>query len=108
MGDSASEGPYRVQRRQARVACTVSVLFQAGNVCGHAQLADLTRDGVRVLSALQPDRADAVKIRFETPDGQKVELTGRVVWSTGVEFGVRIDQNNEAYLSFVETLSSLD
>ncbi len=71
-------------------------------------LADLTPDGVRVLSALRPERGDAVRIRFETPEGQKVELTGSVVWSKAWEFGVRIDRNNEAYLSFVEILNSLD
>ena len=108
MSDSASEGSKPEPRRQTRVPCAVSILFQAGNVCGHAQLSDLTRDGVRVLSPPRPETGDGVRIRFETPEGQKVELSGSVVWSTAAEFGVRIDQNNEAYLSFVETLSSLD
>ena len=107
MSDSGSEGS-NPERRYPRVPCAVSVLFQAGKVCGHAQLADLTPDGVRVLSTLQPEGGDAVRIRFETPEGQKVELTGSVVWSKAFEFGVHIDWNNEAYLSFVESLSSLD
>ena len=77
-------------------------------MCGHAKLADLTRDGVRVLSPLRPETSDGVRIRFETPEGQKVELSGSVVWSTAAEFGVRIEQSNEAYLSFVEILSSAD
>ncbi len=86
----------------------VSVLLQAGEVCGHGHLTDLTPGGVRVRSALRPERGDTVRIRFGTPKGRNVELTGGVVWSVGVEFGVRIDKSNEAYLSFVETLSSLD
>ncbi len=73
-----------------------------------AHLADLSPDGVHVLSALQPERRDAVRIRFETPEGQKVELTGSVIWSKDSEFGVRINDRNEAYQSLVETLSSLD
>ena len=77
-------------------------------MCGQGHLADLATDGVRVLSALKTQLGDAVSIRFETPEGQKVELTGSVVWSKAFEFGVHIDWNNEAYLSFVETLSSLD
>ena len=100
---SGSEGE---RRRQARVPCTVSVLFQAGEVCGHAQLTDLTPDGVCVRSVLQPEGGSTVRIRFETPEGEKVELTGRVAWSTAAEFGVRIDRNSEAYLSFVESSSS--
>ena len=44
----------------------------------------------------------------ETPEGQKVEQTGSVVWSTATEFGDHLDLGNEAYLSFVESLSSLD
>ncbi len=75
---------------------------------GHAQLADLTPDGVRVLSTLQPEGGDAVRIRFETPEGQKVELTGGVVWSKAMEFGVRIEVRDEAYVNFLESLSSLD
>ena len=108
MSDSASEGSNSERRRQPRVPCAITVLFQAGNVGGYGQLADLTRDGVRVLSPLRPERGDGVRIRFETPEGQKVELAGSVVWSTAAEFGVRIDQVNEAYLSFVESLNSLD
>ncbi len=107
MSDSGAEGS-NPERRYPRVPCAVSVLFQAGNVCGHAQLADLTPDGVRVRSPLQPERGNAVRISFKPPEGQKVELTGSVVWSAAVEFGVRIDNRDEAYLSFVETLSSLD
>ncbi len=108
MSDSASEGSNSERRRQPRVACTISVLLQAGNVCGQGHLADLSPDGVRVLSALHAHLDDAVRISFETPEGHKVELTGSVVWTTAGEFGVRIDQSNEAYLSLVETLSSLD
>ena len=108
MSDCASKGSNPERRRQPRVLCTVSVLFQAGNVCGHALLVDLTSDGVRVRSPLQPEAGNAVRVRFETPEGQKVELTGSVVWSAAMEFGVRIDNRNDAYLSFVEGLSSLD
>ena len=75
-------------------------------MCGHAHLADLTREGVCVRSALQPERGDAVGIRFETPEGLKVELTGSVVWSTAAEFGVHLSQTDEAYRSFLESLSS--
>ncbi len=106
MSDSASEGSNPERRRQPRVPCKVTVLLQAGNLYGSAHLADLTPDGVRVWSALQPERGNGVRIRFETPEGQKVELSGSVVWSTAAEFGVRIEQSNEAYLSFVEILSS--
>ncbi len=102
---SGSEGE---RRRQARVPCTVSVLLQAGNLYGQGHLADLAPDGVRVQSRLQTESGDAVQIRFETPEGQKIELTGSVIWSTAAEFGVRIDQNSEAYLSFAESLSWLD
>ncbi len=108
MSESESEGSNHERRRQPRVPCTVSVLLQAGSVCGQAQLADLTPDGVCVLSALQPERGGAVSIRFETPEGQKVELTGSVAWSTAAKFGLRIDKSNEAYLGLVEVLSSLD
>ena len=108
MSDSASEGSNPERRRQRRVPCTVDVLFQAGMACGHAHLADLSPDGVCVRSVLQPERGDAVSIRFETPEGQKAALTGSVVWSKASEFGVRIDDRNEAYLSLVESLSSLD
>ncbi len=108
MSDSTSEGSNPERRRQPRVPCIAEVLFQVGKVCRYAHLADLSTEGVRVQSVLQPGEGDAVRIRFETPDGQKVELTGGVVWSTAVEFGVRIDNKDEAYLSFVESLSSLD
>ncbi len=66
MSDSGAEGS-NPERRYPRVSCAVSVLFQAGNVCGHALLVDLTSDGVRVRSPLQPERGDAVQIRFDTP-----------------------------------------
>ncbi len=108
MSDSASEGSNPERRRQPRVPCIVTVLLQAGNLYGSAHLADLTPDGVRVFSALQPESGDAVRIRFETPEGQKAELAGSVVWTTAFEFGVRIDDRNEAYQSLVEILSSLD
>ncbi len=79
-------------------------------MCGHAHLTDLNPDGVCVRSALQPSEGDRVRIRFrfETPEGQKVELTGSVIWSKDSEFGVRIDQDNEAYLSFLESRGSFD
>ncbi len=108
MRDCASKGSKPQRRREPRLPCMVSVLLQAGDVCGHGHLADLTPGGVRVQSALRPERGDTVRIRFGTPEGRNVELTGGVVWSAGVEFGVRIDQMDQGYLSFVETLSSLD
>ena len=108
MSDSASKGSNPERRRQARVPYSVSAYFQAGTVCSYTRLADLTPGGVRIRSVLQPREGDAVRIRFETPEGQKVELTGSVVWSTAAEFGVRIDQNSEAYVSFAESLSWLD
>ena len=106
MSDSASQGSER--RRQPRVPCTVSVLLQAGTVKGPAHLADLSPDGVCILSYLKPETGDAVCIRFETPARQKCELTGSVAWSTAEKFGVRLDQSNEAYLELVEILNSLD
>ncbi len=46
-------------------------------MCANAQLADLSPLGdVRVLSALQPEGGDAVSIRFETLEEQKVEVAG--------------------------------
>ncbi len=108
MRDSASEGSNPERRRQPRVACIVTVLLQAGNVSDRAHLADLSPEGVHVLSALQPGRGYIVRISFETPEGHKVELTGSVIWSKDSEFGVRVDDRNEAYQSLVEILSSLD
>ncbi len=107
MSDPASVGFYP-KRRCPRVPCDVTVLFQTGTVYGQGHLADLSPDGVRVVSALRQERGDGARIRFETPEGQKCELTGSVVWSRAGEFGVRIDQSDEAYLSFVESLDSLD
>ncbi len=108
MSDSASEGSNSERRRQPRVSCAVTVLCQAGNVSARARLTDLTPDGVSVRSDLQPEKGNAVRISFKPTEGQKIELTGVVVWSAAVEFGVRIDNRDEAYLSFLDTLSSLD
>ncbi len=108
MSDSASEGSNPEQRRQPRVPCAVTILFQTGTVYGHGHLADLSPDGVRVVSALRQERGDGIRIRFATPKGQQIELAGSVVWCRAGEFGVCIVQSDEAYLSFVESLSSLD
>ncbi len=107
MSDSASEGSNSERRSQPRVPCSVTVFIQAESLHGSAHLADLSSDGFRLVSALQ-QRGEAVRMRCETPEGQEVHLTGRVVWSTATEFGVHIDLRNEAYLSSVEILSSLD
>ena len=108
MSDSASEGSNSERRSQPRVPCSVTVFIQAESLHGSAHLADLSSDGFRVVSALQPKRGEAVRMRCETPEGQEVQLTGSVVWSTATEFGVHIDLRNEAYLSAVEILNSLD
>ena len=107
MSDPASEGSSP-KRRCLRMRCAVTILFQTGTVYGQGHLADLSPDGVRVVSALRQESGDGIRIRFTTPEGQKIELAGNVVWSRAGEFGVCIVQSDEAYLSFVESLSAPD
>jgi hypothetical protein len=85
--------------------------FETASVKSGGYVKNLSKEGLFVRSDVLPMPGDAVTVRFETPEGRKLELAGVVRWTTAQigdpehvkgGFGVQLDAEDGDWASFFE------
>lgn len=101
----------------ARIATTIRVEFEAENVKRQGEIRNLGAHGLFVGTTSIPDEGEEVRLSFTPPGGEDIEVAGLVWWTTlgrtlratqPVGFGLRLLDEDEAYLRLVERLLPQD
>jgi Tfp pilus assembly protein PilZ len=86
---------------------------KCGALQGQCSVRNLTKEGMFLNADRLPKLYAEVALILEAPSGHKVELGGRVIWTTAElpaskaaapGFGVRVETGIEAYRQFFESL----
>jgi len=101
------------RRRHRRIAKRLSVLIESGGSYSQGHIKNLSKTGMLVRSSLLPEPGAEVRLKFETLEGHKIEVSGRVRWTTAglpkdevqSAFGVLFEAPGEDYLEFFATLA---
>jgi hypothetical protein len=87
--------------------------YASGAIRGQGYLRNLSKQGMFLRCDRLPQPRDEVRISIEHPGGGKLEVGGRVMWTTAElpdaaevqpGFGVLVETGLEAYLEFFEGL----
>jgi Tfp pilus assembly protein PilZ len=101
------------RRRLRRHFKRVVARFQCGPVSGEGYLCNMSKDGMFLRAEPLPRPRTDVLITIESPHGDKVEVRGRVVWTTAEMpnareippgFGVQVEEGSRSYREFYESL----
>ncbi len=101
------------KRRLKRTVTRIPAVFAGGASHGNGHIKNLSLGGLFLRTDTLPVTGDVVSVIFFIPDGNKVEVSGTVRWTTAKldpaqrarpGFGMRIDQHSLAYLGFYEEL----
>jgi Tfp pilus assembly protein PilZ len=89
----------------------IPVRFEAGGMRGQGHVKNLSKGGLFIRSHLLPLTGDPIDVRFETPGGRQVQVSGTVRWTTAERspedppgFGLEIEKPGREYLAFFEDL----
>ena len=101
------------RRRHRRIAKRLSVLIESGGSYSQGHIKNLSKTGVYVRSTLLPEPGAEIRLKFETITGQKIEVSGRVRWTTAglpkedgqSGFGVVFESVGDDYLEFFSELA---
>ncbi|MFQ5514884.1 MAG: PilZ domain-containing protein [Myxococcota bacterium] len=102
-----------VERVVKRTIARIPAIYAGGADHGHGYIKNLSPRGLFLRTEDLPARGDRVSVLFYVPDGGKIEVVGVVRWTTAEldpaeqarpGFGLEIDQGNEAFLDFYESL----
>jgi hypothetical protein len=102
----------RERRRLKRIVKRIPVRFQAESLRGEGHIKNLTQEGIFVRSDVLPEAGESISVRFDAPQGRKIEIEGVVRWTTAqfpdrdvrTGFGVRLHRVDEEYLRFFESI----
>lgn len=109
MADTASHRRRSITRTVKRIPAAYERVPLRGS--GHVR--NLRKDGLFVEVEVLPVPGDQVHVVFETRDGDKIELSGTVRWTTADRpteadgkpgFGMQIEDVTQEYLAFLEDL----
>ena len=101
------------RRKLKRYVRRIDARFHSGRLRGLGQVGNLSKQGLFIRSEQLPQTGAPIDVTIEMLNGQKVEISGRVRWTTdqlpGCEdtprgFGVIIDGHVPGYLDFFESL----
>ena len=103
----------RSKRRYRRIAIELKALVDCDGTCGTGRIRNLSREGLFVCTQFLPEPDEPVRVVLETPNHRKVEVHGRVRWTTsGLPedeyprgFGLRIEDPGPHYADFFEDLA---
>ncbi len=99
---------------QPRYDTSIQTRFELGSLAGEGNIENASSGGVFVRTATIPERGEKVSISFEGPNGEVVEASG-VVWWTTLDaqaraqprqgFGVRLVASSGDYRKLLKRLS---
>jgi Tfp pilus assembly protein PilZ len=101
------------RRRLRRHRKGIPARFQCGLVRGWGYVRNLTEDGMFLNAEQLPKVNSEITLTLESPTGEKVEVGGRVIWTTAElpaskaaipGFGVSVKNGIRAYRQFFESL----
>jgi hypothetical protein len=96
-----------------RTVTRIPATFASGTTHGNGYIKNLSLEGLFLRTEALPQTGDLVDVIFFIPDGNKIEVSGTVVWTTaelgpayGAKpgFGIQIDEPSQDYLGFYEEL----
>lgn len=99
-------------RRFKRVARQISAQFSCEGRYARGRIKNLSKQGMFIRAAKLPRSGQPVRIRFETSSEHKIEVVGRVRWTTAElqreditpGFGVLLESPGVDYREFFKTL----
>jgi hypothetical protein len=107
-------GQAKVDKRCLnRTVTRIPAVFAGGTTHGNGHIKNLSLEGLFLRTDTLPVTGDVVNVIFFIPDGNKIEVSGMVRWTTAEldpakeakpGFGMRIGQPSEEYLGFFEEL----
>jgi len=96
-----------------RIPTLLKARFKAGGKLGEGKIRNVSLGGLFVGTDAIPSQGEAAKVRFRMPDGNAVEVSGFVWWTTTQDrsrrhrapgFGLRLIDSNPAYEQAVRRL----
>ena len=106
----------RERRRLKRFVKRIPAAFEAGGLRGNGHVKNLSKEGLFLRTDNPPAAGVKVRVLFHNRDGSKVEVNGRVAWTTeqlpeeeaGPEvrpgFGMHFVGERDEYLTFFEQI----
>ena len=99
---------------QPRYDTSIETRFELGSLAGEGSVENASPGGVFVRTATIPERGEKVRLSFEGPNGEVVEASG-VVWWTTLDaqarmqprqgFGVRLVASSGDYRKLLKRLA---
>jgi uncharacterized protein (TIGR02266 family) len=99
--------------KHERYKTSIPAEFEAGEIKASGQIRNLNEGGLFVGTATIPAQGETVQLNFSVPGGARIELSGRVWWTTTDSkeqrhrhpgFGLRLLEENSDYRSWIESL----
>ena len=94
-----------------RAKTSLRAEFRAGPVAGRGKIRNLSQGGLFVGTVAIPEQGETVRVRFAAPNGDRIEATGIVWWTTDrldlrtrQGFGVRLLAASLGYDELVTNL----
>jgi Tfp pilus assembly protein PilZ len=100
------------RRKHKRIAKRLSVLIEVDGTYTQGHIKNLSKNGVFVRGSVLPEPGSQVRLKFETLGGSKIDVAGRVCWTTAglpkedaaSGFGVLLDDPGEDFREFFAAL----
>ncbi len=105
--------PGKCRRKHKRIAKRLSVLIETGGTYTQGHIKNLSKTGLFLRSTVLPEPGSIVRIKFEPLEGKKIEVEGRVCWTTAglpkdkakSGFGVLLENPGEDFRAFFAGLA---
>ena len=101
------------RRKLKRYVRRIEARFHSGRLRATGHVGNLSKQGLFIRTESLPQAGAPVDLTIETPSGAKVEISGRVRWTTDqlkasgetpTGFGVIIEGHPPGYMDFFESL----
>ena len=105
--------PDKCRRKHKRIAKRLSVLIESNGTYTRGHIKNLSKTGLFLRSTVLPESGSIVRLKFETLEGKKIEVEGRVRWTTAglptdearSGFGVLLENPGEDFRAFFASLA---
>jgi Tfp pilus assembly protein PilZ len=101
-------------RTQRRIRTAIRTEFEVGGRSGKGKITNVAEGGLFVGTASIPEQGETVELRFSTPSGRRLAVSGLVWWTTAQThpdryklpgFGLRLLEESDDYDRFVRSLT---
>ncbi len=108
-----SDKPIVERRHLKRGVKRIPARYQSEGLIGKGHIKNVTKEGLFLRTERLPSPGARVRVIFEPKNGPKVEVSGRVLWTTGQlrpkadtppGFGMQIENVTEEFLEFFEQI----